>query len=169
MGFFDFLKGNKENTQNQVLEFKVYSPLKGKHVALSDVSDAAFSSGALGNGLAIIPEEGKLFAPVDGTIMTLFPTGHAVGIKSAEGAEILIHIGMDTVTLDGDGFNILAAADQTVKKGDLLIEFDIQKIQAAGLEIITPVVITNSGDYASVTDVASEIVTPGDEIIQVNK
>ncbi len=173
MGLFDFFKGNKDKSNdvqaNSGSDTIIQSPLKGNKVSLSDISDAAFSSGALGQGLAIEPAEGKLYSPVNGTIVTLFPTGHAVGLKSDEGVEVLVHIGMDTVSLDGDGFTIHAQADQVVKQGDLLVEFDIDKIKEAGLEAVTPVVITNTNDYSEVRDIASETIEVGQDIIQISK
>lgn len=173
MGLFDFFKGNKDKANdvqaNSGSDIIIQSPLNGNKVSLSDISDAAFSSGALGQGLAIQPAEGKLYSPVNGTIVTLFPTGHAVGLKSDEGVEVLVHIGMDTVSLDGDGFTIHAQADQVVKQGDLLVEFDIDKIKEAGLESVTPVVITNTNDYSEVRDIASETIEVGQDIIQISK
>ncbi|HOO75159.1 MAG TPA: PTS glucose transporter subunit IIA, partial [Tepiditoga sp.] len=103
--------------------------------------------GALGNGVAIIPTEGKLVAPADGTITTAFPTGHAIGIKTDLGAEILIHIGMDTVKLNGKYFTKKVNQGDRVKKGQILLEFDINGIKKEGYEIITPVVITNTNIY----------------------
>ena len=151
--------GSKEET--------FVSPLAGELIALSDVKDEAFSSGALGNGVAIVPSEGKLYAPCDGEITTFFPTGHAVGITTDKGADILIHVGMDTVKLDGDGFSPKKVQGDKVKQGDLLLEFDIDKIKAAGLEIATPVIVTNSDDYSSVKTVEPKTVAVGDRIIEL--
>lgn len=138
----------------------LYMPINGEAVSLSEVEDEAFSTGVLGSGLAIIPAEGKLYAPCDGTVTTLFPTGHAVGILTANGAELLIHIGMDTVKLNGDGFTKKVEQGDTVKKGQLLLEFDIEKIKAAGLSTTTPIVVTNTDDYADVipTDAKQAVV-----------
>jgi PTS system beta-glucosides-specific IIC component len=143
------------------------APLAGQAIALSDIKDEAFSSGALGQGLAIIPSEGKLYAPCDGEISTFFPTGHAVGITTDKGAEILMHVGMDTVQLNGDGFTPKKQQGDRVKKGDLLLEFDIAKIQAAGLEIATPVIVTNSDDYAEVVPIDAKDVKVGENIISI--
>ncbi|PHL19905.1 PTS sugar transporter subunit IIA, partial [Enterococcus faecium] len=115
------------------------SPLTGKVLPLSEVPDQVFSSGVMGKGIAIDPEVGELVAPADGEITTIFPTGHAVGITTTDGAEILIHIGMDTVELNGNGYEILVKQGDLVKAGDLLIRFDIEAIKAAGYSVITPV------------------------------
>lgn len=143
------------------------SPLKGDVIALSEVKDEAFSTGALGQGLAIVPSEGKLYAPCDGEITTFFPTGHAIGITTEKGAEILMHVGMDTVKLDGDGFTPKKQQGDKVKKGELLLEFDIEKIKEAGLETTTPVIITNSDDYSDVAVTEPKAVNPGDEIVNL--
>lgn len=147
----------------------VAAPLNGEVVALSEVEDEAFSTGALGNGVAIRPAEGKLYAPVNGTITTFFPTGHAIGMQSENGAEILIHVGMDTVKLEGKGFKPVKAQGDTVKKGDLLLEFNMDEIAAAGYSIVTPVVITNSDEYADVIPMAEGEVRVGTELIEVMK
>lgn len=128
----------------------ITSPLKGEVRDLSEVEDEAFKSGLMGKGVAILPSEGKLLAPVDGEVTTLFPTGHAVGIKADFGAEILIHIGMDTVKLDGKYFSQKAKQGDKVKKGQLLVEFDIEEIQKAGYSVLTPVIVTNHEEYADI-------------------
>lgn len=143
------------------------APLKGEVIALSDVKDEAFSTGVLGEGLAIVPSEGKLYAPCDGKITTFFPTGHAIGIASDKGAEILMHVGMDTVKLDGDGFVPKKAQGDIVKKGELLLEFDIEKIKAAGLETATPMIITNTDDYEAVKPVSPKEISVGETVIEL--
>jgi PTS system beta-glucosides-specific IIC component len=143
----------------------VAAPITGKIVALSDVKDEAFSSGALGQGLAIEPSEGKVYSPVDGEISTFFPTGHAIGITSNNGIEILIHVGMDTVELDGKGFTPKKAQGDKVTKGELLLEFDMNVIKEAGYSTVTPVIITNSDDYADVIPSAPSEVTHGQDVI----
>jgi beta-glucoside PTS system EIICBA component len=125
----------------------VYSPLSGEIVPLSSIKDQAFASGALGDGVAIEPSEGKLVAPISGKVTALFPTNHAIGFTTDEGVEILIHIGMDTVELNGKYFTSHVSMDSRVEKGQLLIEFDIQKIKAEGLSVTTPVVVTNRAQY----------------------
>lgn len=145
----------------------IASPLKGEVKELSEVNDEAFSGGILGQGLAILPIEGKLYAPCNGEITTFFPTGHAIGISSENGAEILIHVGMDTVKLDGEGFTKKKNQGDKVKKGELLLEFDIDKIKGAGYDIITPMIITNSDDYSDVIPTDQTSVAPGDDAITV--
>ncbi|PKG22746.1 beta-glucoside-specific PTS transporter subunit IIABC [Niallia nealsonii] len=127
---------------------EVVSPLNGEVKALSEVEDGAFSSGALGYGVAIEPIEGKLLAPVSGTVSALFPTNHAIGITTDSGADILIHIGMDTVQLDGKYFTVHTTQGDYVEKGQLLIEFDIEQIQQAGKLVTTPIVVTNYKEYS---------------------
>lgn len=145
----------------------IESPLKGSIVPLSDVRDEAFSSGAMGKGLAIEPTEGKLVSPVNGVITMLFPTSHAIGITSDEGTEILIHIGMDTVQMDGVGFTPHVKQGDQVVKGQLLIEFEIAKIEAAGYSVITPIVITNSRNYLDVITTEKTIVASNEQIMTI--
>lgn len=132
-----------DHLKNEIIS----SPFNGEVKALSELKDAAFASGALGKGVAIEPSEGKLVSPVSGTISALFPTNHAVGITTEEGAEILIHIGMDTVQLDGKYFSAHTTQGAHVEKGQLLIEFDVEKIKGAGFLLTTPVVVTNQEHY----------------------
>lgn len=145
----------------------IAAPIKGEVKALREVEDDAFASGALGQGIAILPIEGKLFAPCDGTITTFFPTGHAIGIASKDGAEVLIHVGMDTVKLKGEGFTPKASQGATIKKGDLLLEFDIKKIKEAGYSILTPIIITNTDDYTDIIPTDALSVAVGAELITV--
>lgn len=147
---------------------KIAAPIKGQVKQLSEVQDEAFSCGVMGQGAAIVPAEGKVFAPCDGEITTFFPTGHAIGMSSANGAEILIHIGLDTVKLNGEGFTPKKNQGDSVKKGDLLLEFDIEKIQKAGYDITTPVIITNTDDYAEVKVSGAGTVNSGDDFIAVS-
>ncbi len=134
-------------TTSTVAGEEITSPLKGEVKILSNIKDEAFASGALGEGVAIEPTEGKLFAPASGTVTALFPTNHAIGIKTDQGAEILIHIGMDTVKLGGKHFSAHTSQGARVEKGQLLIEFDIKQIKAAGLPVTTPIVVTNYKDF----------------------
>ena len=125
---------------------KLYAPLRGKKVSLKEVKDEVFSSGSMGPGIAIEPAEGKLYAPCDGIVKMLFPTGHAVGIESLYGTEILIHVGMDTVELEGKYFSPKVKAGDTCQKGQLLLEFDMEAIKATGRSLTTLVVITNGDE-----------------------
>ncbi|MDE7312219.1 MAG: beta-glucoside-specific PTS transporter subunit IIABC [Eubacterium sp.] len=139
----------------------IKAPVNGKAIPLSEVKDEAFAGGILGMGAAIIPENGNICAPCSGVISAMYPTGHAVGIQSDAGAEILIHIGMDTVSMDGDGFDVKVKEGQAVKAGDLLVCADLKKIQAAGLEITTPVIVTNTEDYLEIRQEATGSVRQG--------
>lgn len=120
----------------------IYSPITGRTTPLSQVNDSAFSTGAMGKGLAIEPSVGEVVAPIDGVVTSLFPTGHAIGLTSSAGTEILIHIGINTVALKGKHFNPVVKEGDSVKQGDLLIQFDREQIIEAGYEIVTPVIVT---------------------------
>ncbi len=144
-------------------------PVNGKVVPLSEAEDEAFASGALGNGAVIIPSDGTLLAPVSGTIETIFPTGHAVGIMSDAGTEILIHIGIDTVSLQGRGFKTFVEQGAHVKAGDKLVEFDLNVIKEAGYSNQTMVLVTNSDDFAEVNAVENVTASVGEELITVVK
>lgn len=141
------------------------SPLNGKAISLSEVKDEVFSSGAMGKGMAIEPSNGLLHAPADGEIIMTFPTSHAIGMRTNDGTEVLMHIGMDTVNLDGKGFETLVKKGQKVKAGDELVKFDIDKIKEAGYIVTTPIVITNSKNYDSVTQMATGEVKVGQKIM----
>lgn len=129
-------------------------PMNGELKPLSAVNDPTFSGGVLGQGAAIIPSEGKLYAPCDGVVSSLFDTKHAIGITSKDGVELLMHIGLETVTLGGKHFTAKVKTDDTIKKGDLLIEFDLDAIKKAGFDTITPVLVVNADDYASIAPAA---------------
>ncbi len=145
MGFLDSLLGNKSKKVGNItcVPKTVYSPLKGKAMALDTVADEAFASGMMGWGLGIIPAEGKLYAPADGTVAAVFPTGHAVGMLTPCGMEILMHIGIDTVELNGKGFQVKVEAGATVKAGDLFVEFDTEFIKKSGYDTTTMVLVSN--------------------------
>lgn len=142
------------------------SPVTGKAVALSEIADEAFSSGAMGLGAAIVPTEGAVYAPADGEITVFFPTGHAIGMMTDKGAELLIHVGMDTVSLDGKGFRPLKKAGDHVKKGEKLLEFDLNVIKEAGLSADTPILVTNMDEYADVIMLKEGDITHGDDLVQ---
>ena len=147
----------------------ICAPCKGEVVALSDVKDEVFSSGAMGKGVAINPSEGKIYSPCDGTISVFFPTGHAIGLQATNGAEVLIHVGMDTVNLNGKGFTPKAKAGDTVKKGQLLLEVDLDEIKNAKLSAITPVIITNTADMKDVIATDAKTASVGDKLITIVK
>ena len=145
----------------------IQTPIVGDVVALENVDDPVFSSGAMGQGIAVKPSQGVVYAPADAEVSIAFATGHAYGLKTANGAEILIHVGIDTVSMNGEGFEQKVAQGDKVKAGDVLGTFDSNKIAAAGLDDTTMVIVTNTADYASVTPVASGSVVKGDAIIEV--
>ena len=149
--------------QNETL----VTPIVGDLVALADVNDPVFSSGAMGQGIAVKPSQGVVYAPADAEVSIAFPTGHAFGLKTTKGAEVLIHVGIDTVTMNGDGFEAKVAQGDKVKAGDVLGTFDSNKIAAAGLDDTTMVIVTNTADYASVAPVATGSVVKGDALIEV--
>ena len=143
----------QEETTPELKELQqelIASPMIGEVVALDNVPDEVFASGAMGKGLAINPSDGTVVAPSNGEITLVFPTGHAVGMRTENGAEILIHVGMDTVSLAGKGFKSFVEVGQKVTAGDKLLEFDLATIRDAGLPVITPVIVTNSADYDDV-------------------
>lgn len=166
VALFDFFKKDKKQ---ETLEETLLSPIKGEHIKLNEVPDPAFASGALGSGIGINPTEGSVVAPATGTVTTVFPTGHAIGIETDNGAEILIHIGLDTVNLDGEGFETLVKQGDKVNVGDELVRFDIETITNAGYSISTPVVVTNTDRFDSVTDIASDQLEAGSPIIKIVK
>lgn len=162
MGMFDFLK-KKKNVE------EIGAPVEGMAVPSSEVPDPTFAEEMLGKGIAIKPAVGKVFAPVDATVGMIFDTKHAITLTSEGGAEILIHIGLDTVSLNGAPFTVHVNADDKVKKGDLLIEFDMDAIKAAGLETITPVIICNADDFPGIERFTGKAVQPGDKVMEIEK
>ena len=157
---FQFFKKKEEKG------IEIGSPVKGKAVPISEVSDPTFGEEILGKGAAVIPTEGKIYAPADGTIEMIFDTMHAVSMTTAEGAEILVHIGLDTVALKGEHFTAHKGNGDTVKKGDLLISFDIDAIKAEGYPVTTPVVVTNTDEYDNIAVLANGTVTAGAELLR---
>lgn len=151
----------------QAVAETIVSPLAGETVALASVNDPVFSSGAMGQGIAVKPSGDTVYSPVDGTVQIAFETGHAYGLKSDDGAEVLIHIGIDTVSMEGKGFTQKVSANQKVKKGDVLGTFDSKAIADAGLDDTTMIIITNTADYSEVTPVADGSVREGDNLLDV--
>lgn len=156
-----------ENTETNVKTITLYSHMNGTAVKLEDVEDDVFSQKILGEGAAVEPSEGKLYAPCDGKIDSVFDTKHAVNMVSDDGVEILLHIGIDTVKLGGQYFEAHVSDGQEVKKGDLLISFDMDKIKAAGYKVTTPIIIGNTDDYASVEPAAENSISAGDIILKI--
>ena len=148
-------------------DLSVASPLAGTVVPLEQVKDESFAKGLLGPGIGIEPADGLVVAPFDGTVTVAFPTGHAYGLKSASGVQVLIHVGMDTVKLDGKGFTPRVAKGDVVCRGDVLAEVDLDVIREAGYETITPVVVTNKKKLGAVTPVASGEIQRGDALLDV--
>ena len=160
-------KIEKTAVKNEVRPTVLYSPLSGKIVPLEQVEDEAFSEKVLGDGIAVEPVEGKLYAPCNGRIEMVFDTKHAVSLVSSTGCEILLHIGIDTVKLNGKYFQTHVSGGQSVQKGDLLISFDIKGIKSAGYKTTTPMIICNTESYTSVTAVASGRISAGEKILKI--
>lgn len=164
-GYSDDMLPKKEEKKEEPQEIipakdeALLAPVSGKVIPLSEVRDEAFAGGILGQGAAVIPENGEICAPCDGVISVMYPTGHAVGIKSDIGAEILIHVGMDTVTLNGSCFAV------KVKAGQLLVRANIEGIKKEGLDITTPVIVANTADYMQIKTVAEESVKSGEVLL----
>lgn len=174
----DPLKGETASTEGAVSDAEmavsakeeiIASPLVGDILPLSAVADEVFASGALGKGVAIQPSEGKVLAPANGTVSVLFKTGHAVGITTDTGVELLIHIGLDTVNLDGRGYTIHVEEGQKVSAGDLLVEFEIGTINEAGYDTITPVIVTNTDDFTDVLTTTAPAVAENDYLFTIVK
>ena len=160
---------NKQIEQNQITSENkvVYSPIKGKVIPLNTVKDATFAGEYLGKGIAIQPEQGRVVAPFDGKVTVVMDTKHAIGITSNNGIEILIHVGMDTVQLNGKYYQTHVKVDDEVKKGDLLLTFEKENIIAEGYEITTPVVITNTADFKQINVLTDKQAEEGDEVITI--
>lgn len=161
MGFFKKLFGKSLDT--------VYAPMSGKAVAITEVPDPTFAEGMLGNGIAIEPVDGKVLSPCDATVGTMFDTGHAVTLNADFGAEILIHVGLETVGLNGAPFTVHVKDGDKVKKGQLLMEADLEAIKAAGLPTITPVLICNSDEYQTFETHIGSNVSNADAVIELGK
>ena len=158
---------NKDNKDALVKQEVIVSPIKGDVLPLSEVKDEVFSQGLLGKGVAIEPKEGKVVAPVDGTLTTLFPTHHALGITSDKGAEILIHVGMDTVQLEGKCFTPKVKQGERVKAGQVLLEFDIKGIKEAGYHVTTPVIVSNSDNYLDIIGTDKKDINTEEDLLTV--
>lgn len=161
-------KKQQESCENKMVkQLEIASPIKGTVLKLEKMKDDAFASGVLGKGAAIIPEEGKVYAPTDGVITALFPTLHAIGMQADNGLELLIHIGLDTVQLNGEGFWAMVKQGDRVKKGQLLVTFDKEFIESKGFCLETPVLVTNSDDFLEVIETKQIEISPGDCLITV--
>ncbi|MDH6364993.1 PTS system beta-glucosides-specific IIC component [Enterococcus sp. PF1-24] len=175
LGFDDPVEAatvTEETTENDTStgqRITLASPVTGNVLPLSEVKDEVFASGAMGKGLAIQPTEGAVYAPVSGEITTIFPTGHAIGITSTDGIELLIHIGMDTVELEGEGFEALVKTGDKINQGDLLVKFDQALITEKGYSTVTPIVVTNTASYLDVLDLSQDSVIHGEDFLVVVK
>ena len=176
IGFEDPIDEEEENENVEVIEsdkeplvnkINIASPINGELVPLSEVKDETFASEMMGKGIAINPLEGKVVSPVDGTVQMIFKTKHAIGLKSKDGAEILIHVGMDTVQLDGKHFTAHVKDGDEIKVGDTLVEFDIEAIKKEGYELITPIIITNTMDYLEIVPREAGTVKSGENILTI--
>ncbi|WP_038023005.1 glucose PTS transporter subunit IIA, partial [Tetragenococcus muriaticus] len=156
---------SKEELQESAKEVIVASPIQGQLVRMTEVNDEVFSSEALGKGVAVKPEVGEVRAPSNGVISTLFPTGHAVGMTTDEGVEVLIHIGLDTVELEGKYYEVFVEQEQRVNAGDLLVKFDKGGVESENYDTITPIVITNSGDFQTIDITEDTQIEPGDYLL----
>lgn len=148
-------------------QIEVSSPLTGTAIALSAVADKTFAEEILGKGIAVVPSEGKLYAPVDGRIAVLTDSLHAIALIGKDNLEILIHIGLDTVELGGEHFEAHVTVGNSVKKGDLLVTFDIPALKAEGYDITSPIIITNTIKFASVKAQAKGEVNVGEPLLIV--
>lgn len=160
---FKKLFGKKDNS------IKLVSPIKGEIIPIEEVNDQTFASGMLGKGVGVKPSEGKVVSPANGEITIMFPTKHAVSILTEDGAELLIHIGLDTVNLQGEHFTSHVEVGQKVNVGDLLVEFDAEKIKEAGYDITSPILVCNPDNFESVEAIKYGSVEIGEEIIKMNR
>lgn len=162
MVFFSKIFGKKETAVE-----KIFAPMEGLTVSITEVPDPTFAEKMMGDGIAIIPSDGRVCAPCDGRVEIMFDTGHAVSMISDGGTELLIHVGLETVTLGGKPFRIHVQSGDWVKRGQLLLEVDLEAVKAAGLNTITPVVVCNTDDYASLTVMTDRKVTGEDVILEL--
>lgn len=146
-------------------ETEISSPMTGTVVAMEDVKDNVFASKMMGDGIAVLPSQGRVYAPFDGEINITFPTGHAVGVHGKKGCDVLIHVGIDTVKLEGKGFKYHIENGDQVKKGDLLLEFDMDFIKGEGYDVTTPVIIANTGDYKEIIKTDAETIQNGEYLM----
>lgn len=168
MGFLDLFKSKEAEASPVPFPVFLGAPARGTLVTMGQIPDEVFSTGVLGVCCGVDPEEGTIAAPVDGKISQLADTRHAVGIE-AGGIEVLIHVGVDTVDMNGDGFQAMVKLGQSVKKGDPLLGVNLEKIKAAGHPAVVIMAVTNSDDFASVEETASGAVRPGDSVMKISK
>ncbi len=156
MGLFDKLFHDKK--------IEISSPVNGKMIPIGNVSDPTFAEEMIGKGVAIEPSDGRFYAPADGTLTALFPTGHAYALTTDSGAEVMVHIGIDTVKLNGEYYTINAKQGDMVKKGDLIVTVDLNGVKEAGYEVVTPVIISNSSKFSRIEKMEGDV-RAGDAIV----
>lgn len=166
MGLFDKLFGSKENKS---VEVQIYAPLTGEIVNIEDVPDVVFSEKIVGDGVAIRPTGNKIVAPVDGVIGKIFETNHAFSMESKEGVELFVHFGIDTVELKGEGFNRVGQEGQTVKRGDTVIELDLELLEAKAKSVLTPIVISNMDEVTHMEKKSGEAVAGESVVLVIRK
>ena len=167
MALFDRFRKKETAKEEKVLETVVGSPTEGTVVPMEEIPDPVFSQGVLGTCCGVVPEQGKVFAPINGEIVQVSDTKHAVGIASANGLELIIHVGIDTVDMEGDGFTVDIKKGDKVKKGDLILTMDLDKIKAAGHPDLVILAVTNPGENKEAKLVANENVRPGEDLFQI--
>ena len=151
-----------------LVNYDMPTPIIGEVIALTDVPDEVFASGAMGSGVAVKPTDNKVYAPFDGVVTMVIDSKHAIGLTSDTGIELLVHVGLDTVKLEGKPFKCHVIQGQSVKKGDLLLEFNAEEIEEAGYSLITPVIITNSFEFKSIQTEENNIVNVNDSLLKFN-
>lgn len=166
MALFDRFR-KKEKVEENIEKIVIGSPTEGKVVPMEEIPDPVFSQGVLGACCGVMPEEGKVFAPINGEIVQVSDTKHAVGIAGANGLELIIHVGIDTVDMEGDGFTVDVKKGDKVKKGDFILTMDLDKIKAAGHPDLVILAVTNSGENKEAKLVANENVKPGEDLFQI--
>lgn len=164
------MESQTTDTAREKKDSIIYAPVTGTLISLEQVKDAVFSSGTMGKGIAIDPEDGVVVAPFDGTVTALYPTKHAIGVTSEDGVECIIHVGIDTANLQGKHFEVKVKENQKVKAGDVLLEVDLAAILKEGYSLVTPVLVTNSGDYLDVLPNETEgIIAKSEALLTVIK
>jgi len=166
MGFFAKLFGSK---QSQAVEVKVYAPLSGEIVSIEDVPDVVFSEKIVGDGIAINPTGDEIVAPVDGVIGKIFETNHAFSMESAEGVELFVHFGIDTVELKGEGFTRVAQEGQSVKRGDVILKFDLDLLKSKAKSVLTPIVISNMDEISHIEKHVGSVIAGETEVLLLKK
>jgi sugar PTS system EIIA component len=170
MGLFNKLKNKRqeetiiENSENGI----IYAPMEGEVIPLKEIRDGVFSEGMLGKGFGMKPSEGNLYAPFDGEVILITPTKHAIAIKSREGMELLIHVGIDTVNMNGEGFHQLVKPGDRVKCGQAIMTFSISDIEVAGYETTTAIIVTNSQEFVNVDVLVEGVSKRSEKIVQVS-